>query len=111
MPHYHFISGLYRSGSTLLAAILRQNLIGEPLFEHDFKNVEYDAPEFDFQLEARAGTAFDPRWNFSQGVRLFPRFVREVLSTFFLERLSDIQACVITVKPPERGVFVPKLKS
>ncbi|MBY0573359.1 MAG: sulfotransferase [Undibacterium sp.] len=25
MPHYHFISGLPRSGSTLLAAILRQN--------------------------------------------------------------------------------------
>jgi len=25
MPHYHFISGLSRSGSTLLAAILRQN--------------------------------------------------------------------------------------
>jgi len=26
MPRYHFISGLPRSGSTLLAAILRQNL-------------------------------------------------------------------------------------
>jgi len=84
MPNYHFISYLSDSGSILLAAILRQNPIGEPLFEHDFKNVEYDAPEFDFQLEARGGTAFDPRWNSSQGVRLFPRFVREVLPAFFI---------------------------
>jgi hypothetical protein len=37
MPHYHFISGLSRSGSTLLAAILPQNFIGEPLFERDFE--------------------------------------------------------------------------
>jgi hypothetical protein len=67
----HFISGLPRAGSTLLAALLRQNpllryetltskpadamtavydFIGEKHFSHDFNNVEFDAEEYDARL-------------------------------------------------------------
>lgn len=100
MPHYHFISGLPRSSFTLLAAILRQNLIGEALFEHDFENVGYDAPEFDFQL-ARACTAFDPRRNLAKAYDYSPDLFAQYADMSFWQDGRGSLANVISVQPVE----------
>jgi len=112
MPRYHFISGLPRSGSTLLAAILPQNFIGEPLFEHDFENVEYDAPEFDFQLGVEGLHRVRPKVEFQARRTIIPPDLFEKYSQLsFWSDSSGSQAYVITAKPPEQGVSMPKLKS
>jgi len=86
--------------------------IGEPFFEHDFENVEYDAPEFDLQLGVEGLHRVRPKVEFQSRRTIIPPDLFEKYSQLsFWSDSSGSQAYVVTAKPPEQGVFMPELKS
>ncbi|MDP1772666.1 MAG: sulfotransferase [Methylobacter sp.] len=91
---------------------LLYQFIGEPLFEHDFENVEYDAPEFDFQLGVEGLHRVRPKVEFQPRRTIIPPDLFEKYSQLsFWSDSSGSQAYVVTAKPPEQGVLVSELKS
>jgi len=85
--------------------------IGEPLFEHDFENVEYDAPEFDLQLGVEGLHRVRPKVEFQSRRTIIPPDLFEKYSQLsFWSDSSGSQAHVITAKPPEQEVSMPELK-
>lgn len=91
---------------------LLYQFIGEPLFEHDFDNVEYDAPEFDFQLGVEGLHRVRPKVEFQPRRTIIPPDLFEKYSHLsFWNDTSGSQAYVVTAKPPEQGVPVSALKS
>lgn len=91
---------------------LLYQFIGEPLFEHDFENVEYDAPEFDFQLGVEGLHRVRPKVEFQPRRTIIPPDLFEKYSQLsFWSDSSGSQAYVVTAKPPEQGVPVSELKS
>jgi len=91
---------------------LLYQFIGEPLFEHNFENVEYDAPEFDFQLGVEGLHRVRPKVEFQPRRTIIPPDLFEKYSQLsFWSDSSGSQAYVVTAKPPEQGVLVSELKS
>lgn len=80
------------------------DFLGEPAFDHDFDNVDYDAEEFDSQLGApglhrlRAQVTFTPRQTI-----LPPDLFEKFNQMSFWNDKSGSAANVITAQPPQPG--------
>ncbi|MCK9637586.1 MAG: sulfotransferase [Methylobacter tundripaludum] len=91
---------------------LLYQFIGEPLFDHDFENVEYDAPQFDFQIGVEGLHRVRPKVEFQSRRTIIPPDLFEKYSQLsFWSDSAGSEAYVITAKPPEQGAAVLELKS
>jgi sulfotransferase len=93
---------LTRAPAKMLALVY--DFLGEPAFEHDFDNVEYDAEEFDSQLgtpglhRLRAQVTFTPRPTIIPP-DLFEKFNQ---MSFWNDKRGSA-ANVVTAQPPQPG--------
>jgi len=88
---------------------LLYQFIDEPLFEHDFDNVAYDAPEFDLQLGVSGLHRVRPKVEFQPRRTIIPPDLFEKYSQLsFWTDSSGSQASVIVGKPPEQEAPVPE---
>jgi len=88
---------------------LLYQFIDEPLFEHDFDNVAYDAPEFDLQLGVNGLHRVRPKVEFQPRRTIIPPDLFEKYSQLsFWTDSSGSQASVIVGKPPEQEAPVPE---
>lgn len=78
--------------------------IGEPLFQHDFANIEYDAPEFDAQLGVAGLHKIRPEVKRNERRTILPPDLFEQYSNMaFWRNLSGSQANVIAEQPMASG--------
>ena len=76
------------------------DFIGEPLFNHDFDNVNYDAPEFDWQLGMPGLHKVRPKVEFKGRHSIIPPDLFEKYSQlYFWNDAAGSAAHVITAKP------------
>ena len=79
---------------------LLYEFIGEPPFEHDFDNVEYDAPDFDLQLGIPGMHRVKPKVQFSERRTVLPPDLFEMYSKMtFWNDPSGSAANVVAAKP------------
>ena len=79
---------------------LLYKFIGEPLFEHDFNDVQYDAPAFDEQLGVPGLHRVKPKVEFTERRTIIPPDLFEKYSkmTFWTDPAGSA-ANVIAPKP------------
>lgn len=92
---------LTRSPKKVIA--LLYDFIGEPMFEHDFDHVEYDAPDFDLQLGLPGMHRVSPKVQFSERHTVLPPDLFEKFSKMtFWNDPSGSAANVVAPKPTSR---------
>lgn len=75
--------------------------LGEPMFEHDFERVQYDAPEFDEALGLHGLHHVRPRVGMERRETILPPDLFEQYSKLsFWQDQSNSRANVVTAKPP-----------
>ena len=75
--------------------------LGEPMFEHDFERVQYDAPEFDEALGLRGLHQVRARVGMQRRATILPPDLFEQYSKLsFWQDQSSSRANVITATPP-----------
>ncbi|MCC6070132.1 sulfotransferase [Massilia sp. GCM10020059] len=83
--------------------------LGEPVFEHDFEQVHYDAPEFDEALGLHGLHKVRPRVGIERRETILPPDLFAQYSKLsFWQDQSNSRAGVITARPPAPEPAVPK---
>lgn len=83
--------------------------LGEPLFEHDFEHVQYDAPEFDEALGLHGLHKVRPRVGIERRETILPPDLFAQYSKLsFWQDQTNSRAGVITAKPPASEPEVQK---